>query len=132
MGSSSIGGQGFTFGLSIGTTWTDSNCQRLKNSRQLQALGYQRAAVALVCVDDDVRAAMLAAGTPCPGSTEERSAYVAPAPVVIPAPASPATPEVAAEAPPVQEWKTSMAPVPDPVRQQRKAKKRKLKEMPPK
>ena len=39
MGSSSIGGQAVSFGLSVGTTWTDENCQRLKDSRQLVALG---------------------------------------------------------------------------------------------
>jgi len=66
MGSSSIGAQAVTFGLSVGTTWQDDNCRRLKNSRQLVALGYHRAATALMCVDEDVRSAMIAAGTPCP------------------------------------------------------------------
>ena len=75
MGSSSIGGQAVGFGLSIGTTWTDTNCQRLKNSRQLASLGFTRAAVALVCVDEDVQNAMNAAGTPCP---QARRAEVAP------------------------------------------------------
>lgn len=82
MGSSSMGAQGVTFGLSIGTTWRDRNCQRLKNSRQLVALGYHGAATALMCVDRDVREAMEQAGTPCPtsGSTQP-AAFVAPAPV---------------------------------------------------
>jgi hypothetical protein len=66
MGSSSIGAQAVSFGLSIGTTWQDDNCRRLKNSRQLVALGYHRAATSLMCVDDDVRQAMIMAGTPCP------------------------------------------------------------------
>ena len=66
MGSSSIGGQAVGFGLTLGTTWTDTNCQRLKNSRQLASLGFSRAAVALVCADEDVQNAMQAAGTPCP------------------------------------------------------------------
>lgn len=65
MGSSSIGGQGVGFGISIGTTWTDENCQRLKNSRQLAAMGFRRASVALLCVNDDVARAMEAAGLPC-------------------------------------------------------------------
>lgn len=65
MGSSSIGGQGVGFGISIGTSWTDENCQRLKNSRQLAALGFRRASVALLCVNDDVARAMAAAGLPC-------------------------------------------------------------------
>ena len=66
MGSSSIGGQAVGFGLTLGTTWTDTNCQRLKNSRQLASLGFSRAAVALVCADEAVQDAMQAAGTPCP------------------------------------------------------------------
>ena len=77
-----MGAQGIGFGLSIGTTWRDRNCQRLKNSRQLVALGYTNAATALMCVDRDVREAMEEAGTPCPtrGSAQP-AAYVAPAPV---------------------------------------------------
>ena len=83
MGSSSVGGQGVGFGLSIGTTWTDDNCRHLKNSRQLVALGYHRAATALMCVDEDVKEAMAAAGTPCPG-TEQAAVYVAPAREYVP------------------------------------------------
>jgi hypothetical protein len=74
MGSSSVGAQGMAFGLSVGTTWRDENCQRLKNSRELAAMGFERAAVALLCVDDDVRGAMTAAGTPCPGQDAETAA----------------------------------------------------------
>jgi hypothetical protein len=53
--------------VSLGTTWRDANCQRLKNSRELAAHGFGTAAVALLCVDEDVRGAMTTAGTPCPG-----------------------------------------------------------------
>ena len=67
MGSSSMGAQSMSFGVSIGATWQDDNCRRLKNARQLAAMGYRRAAVALLCVDDEVRTAMAVAGTPCPG-----------------------------------------------------------------
>lgn len=77
MGSSSIGGQAVSFGLTIGTTWTDDNCQRLKNSRQLVALGYHRAATALMCFDESVSQAMIQAGTPCP-SGAAAAVYVAP------------------------------------------------------
>ena len=70
MGSSSIGAQGMTFGLSFGTTWHDDNCRRLKNSRELMAMGFDRAAIALLCVDDDVREAMNAGGTPCPAAPQ--------------------------------------------------------------
>lgn len=84
MGSSSLGAQAVSFGVSLGTTWQDDNCQRLKNSRQLVALGYHRAATALMCVDDDVREAMEEAGTPCPSRND------APAVVPVAAPAAPA------------------------------------------
>jgi hypothetical protein len=84
MGSSSIGGQAVSFGLTIGTTWTDDNCQRLKNSRQLVALGYHRAATSLMCFDESVREAMIQAGTPCP-SGAAAAVYVAPpAPAYVP------------------------------------------------
>jgi hypothetical protein len=84
MGSSSIGAQAVSFGLSIGTTWQDDNCRRLKNSRQLVALGYHRAATSLMCVDEDVRQAMIMAGTPCPNG--EAVAVVVPPPVFVPPP----------------------------------------------
>jgi hypothetical protein len=74
MGSSSVGAQSMAFGLSVGTTWRDENCQRLKNSRELNAMGFNGAAVALLCVDDDVRDAMTTAGTPCPGATQSAAA----------------------------------------------------------
>jgi OmpA-OmpF porin, OOP family len=66
MGSSSFGAQGMRFGMSVASVWNDDNCRRIKNARQLTALGYRRAAVELLCIDEDVRAAMLSAGTPCP------------------------------------------------------------------
>ena len=95
MGSSSLGAQAVTFGLSLGTTWQDANCRRLKNSRQLVALGYPRAATALMCVDADVRHAMEEAGTPCPSGP-------APEPVVLNRPVvlAPAAPVYIAPAPP--------------------------------
>lgn len=65
MGSSTAGAQGIGFGVSIGTTWTDRNCVRLKNSRELTALGHKDAAVQLLCTDKEVKAAMAAVGTPC-------------------------------------------------------------------
>jgi outer membrane protein OmpA-like peptidoglycan-associated protein len=67
MGSHGFGAQVATVGVAIGRTWQDENCQRIKNARQLDAMGFRRAAVALLCVDDEVRQAMRTAGTPCPG-----------------------------------------------------------------
>ncbi|MEQ1864330.1 MAG: hypothetical protein ABL996_06710, partial [Micropepsaceae bacterium] len=40
-------------------------------------LGYHRASTALMCVDEDVRNAMIMAGTPCPNG-EVAAVYVAP------------------------------------------------------
>jgi hypothetical protein len=65
MGSTTMGAQGSVFGISIGSTWTDKNCVRLKNSRELVEMGYPSAAVQLLCTDKEVKAAMRAAGTPC-------------------------------------------------------------------
>ena len=39
MGSVSAGGSGPGFGLSLGKTYTDTNCVRLKNSRELWNMG---------------------------------------------------------------------------------------------
>jgi outer membrane protein OmpA-like peptidoglycan-associated protein len=66
MGSRSFGFQAMGFGVSFATTWQDRNCRRLKNARQLFALGYPEAAVQLLCMDEEVYAAMQRAGTPCP------------------------------------------------------------------
>lgn len=89
MGSSTVGGQSMTFGVSVGVVWQDDNCRRIKNARQLAAMGYRRAAVQLLCVDDEVRAAMSAAGTPCPGDQREISAVAEPAPPASEPPAEP-------------------------------------------
>lgn len=67
MGSRTFGFQAMGFGVSFATTWQDRNCRRLKNARQLFALGYPAAAVQLLCMDEEVYAAMERAGTPCPG-----------------------------------------------------------------
>lgn len=78
MGSRVSGAQAAGFGVSFATTWIDANCRRLKNARELSALGYPEAAVQLLCMDDEVYAAMERAGTPCPGV--QRIAVVEPAP----------------------------------------------------
>ncbi|HJS80447.1 MAG TPA: OmpA family protein [Vitreimonas sp.] len=68
MGSRSFGIQAVGFGLSIATTWGDRQCRRIRNARALNDFGYRSAAVALLCQDEEVFAAMERAGTPCPGS----------------------------------------------------------------
>lgn len=65
MGSSSAGGQGIGFGFSLGTSWTDGNCVRLKQVRQLQSMGEATAARELMCQDVNVWMAFAAAGKPC-------------------------------------------------------------------
>ena len=53
-------------GISGGTTVRDLNCERLKLSKTLYDMGMKVAAVATLCQDERVFAAMQNAGTPCP------------------------------------------------------------------
>jgi len=53
-------------GLSVGTTYTEQNCLRLKKAQKLYIFGMKVAAVSVMCQDPDVWAAMMSAGTPCP------------------------------------------------------------------
>lgn len=62
----SAGVQTFNFGISGGGTYTDENCQRIKNSRHLKELGMSVAAIALMCQDEDVWLSMWESGTYCP------------------------------------------------------------------
>jgi hypothetical protein len=54
------------FGISMGGTLRDMNCERIKLSKNLYDMGMKVAAVATLCQDERVFAAMMAAGTPCP------------------------------------------------------------------
>jgi len=63
------GGAGFQtqlLGVAFGTSVTDETCQRLKLSKQLQALGLKVGAVGVLCQDDRVWWALYDSGTPCP------------------------------------------------------------------
>ena len=53
-------------GISGGSTVRDLNCERLKLSKTLYDMGMKVAAVATLCQDERVYAAMSNAGTPCP------------------------------------------------------------------
>jgi len=53
-------------GISMGGTMRDMNCERIKLSKNLFDMGMKVAAVATLCQDERVFAAMIAAGTPCP------------------------------------------------------------------
>jgi hypothetical protein len=65
LGSVSGGGSGSGFGVTIGGTFVDRECQLRLNARTLATLGYPLAARETMCLDEDVRRAMYAAGTPC-------------------------------------------------------------------
>ena len=54
------------FGLAVGTTVRDKNCERLKLARSLFGMGMKVASVSLLCQDVRVFKAMEQAGTPCP------------------------------------------------------------------
>ena len=54
------------FGISMGGTMTDKNCERLKLARGVYDMGMKVAAVAIMCQDERVFSAMMNAGTPCP------------------------------------------------------------------
>lgn len=77
MGSTTAGGQGLNFGFSVGSTWKDSGCDRRYNAQALAAVGQAKAAVALLCQDPDIKAAMETAGTPCQATKAEAQAVAA-------------------------------------------------------
>lgn len=74
MGSSSGSANGPGFGFSIGTTWSDEHCKRLKMSRELWNKGMKAASLAMDCMDEAARMALEITGTKCPQSmtAEER------------------------------------------------------------
>ena len=53
-------------GISMGATYTEQNCLRLKKAQKLYMFGMKVAAVSVMCQDPDVWKAMMSAGTPCP------------------------------------------------------------------
>ena len=58
--------QSSVVGLATGISIRDQNCERLKLSRSLYAMGMKVAAVSTLCQDYRVFDAMMMAGTPCP------------------------------------------------------------------
>lgn len=85
MGSSSVGGQGVGFGLSVGSTWQDADCVRRKDARELHNMGNKGAAIALMCQNANVAKAMKTAGTPCVGDEFDNQSTT---PIALYAPAS--------------------------------------------
>lgn len=53
-------------GVSGGSVYTDSNCERIKLAKTLNDLGLKVSAVAILCADNRVWDAMMMSGTPCP------------------------------------------------------------------
>ena len=52
-------------GVTFDIAHTDRNCARIRQARILQQLGYDKAAVQVMCEDREVRDAMERAGTAC-------------------------------------------------------------------
>jgi hypothetical protein len=72
-GGLSLMGGGFTFGA----TKVDQGCTIRLLSRQLYAFGLHKAALALMCQDERVAAAMEVAGSPCPSFPVDGGQHVA-------------------------------------------------------
>ena len=66
LGSASGGLSVLGGGLTFGSTMVDEGCTIRLLARQLFAFGLRQAALALMCQDPHVVAAMYAAGSPCP------------------------------------------------------------------
>lgn len=77
MGSSGIGVQGMDFGVSVGSSWTDENCVMLKNARELKNQGYDKAAKARLCMNEENAMAFELAGEPCPRELASTQAALA-------------------------------------------------------
>lgn len=74
-GSASGGLQGPGFGVTLGSTVFDDNCDRRYDSQELRALGQADAALALMCQKASIAEAMKSSSKPCP--TAKASAPVA-------------------------------------------------------
>lgn len=68
-GSLNIAGLGF----GGGSTWVDTNCKRLKNSRELWNMGMQAASIALMCNDRENKEALEITGFICPQSVRDKA-----------------------------------------------------------
>lgn len=72
MGSVSAGGSGPGFSIAVGSTYKDSNCVMLKNSRELWNMGFKAAAVALMCTDSSNKEALELTGYVCPQTAKDQ------------------------------------------------------------
>lgn len=60
------------FGGGFGTTYKDTNCVMLKNSRELWNMGMRGAALARMCMDGENRDALEMTGFTCPQTERDR------------------------------------------------------------
>jgi hypothetical protein len=58
-------------GIGGGSTWTDANCKRLKNARELWNMGMKAAGMELMCLDDENRKALISTGYQCAPTERE-------------------------------------------------------------
>lgn len=65
---------GFSFGGSV--AWEGETCKRIALAFSLKELGLSEAALALLCREAEVKAAMAAAGNVCPGAVVTTNALV--------------------------------------------------------
>lgn len=69
MGSISAGGQGASFGISLGSTYTDNDCILRKDARLLYNMGLKETAIHLLCSKDSLRDALVSSNIGCPNVT---------------------------------------------------------------
>lgn len=84
LGSTSIGGAGPGFGVTIGSTTVDRGCNLRLFSRTLHALGHREAATQILCNDPEVAQALVAEGIRCRvgiGAEIQRAAAAAAGPL---------------------------------------------------
>lgn len=77
MGSTSGSVNAPGLGVSVGSTWADTNCKMLKNSRELWNMGMKAAAMALMCTDKANREALELTGYECPQTTRDKKSIAA-------------------------------------------------------
>ena len=66
-------------GIGGGSTWTDTNCKMLKNSRELWNMGMKAASLALMCTDSANKEALEMTGYVCPTKAPaEKTSQVVP------------------------------------------------------
>jgi hypothetical protein len=73
MGSASGSANVPGFGISVGKTYTDSNCVMLKNAREFWNMGMKAAALALMCNDAANKEALELTGFVCPQTKRDQA-----------------------------------------------------------